>query len=141
MTIIPAAATTGAEEEPEGAEASSEAERLYEALSACASLHPDAASGSEGEGDGVFALGGGGEGLPAPVPGSGGWITAENVGEFFDEGGNWRGDEGDGEGREVDGGGLGGGAGSVRTREGEVDGEDVDGEGEGVGETKWRRMD
>lgn len=86
---------------------------------------------------------GGGSGLPPPMPGSGGWITAENVGEFFDEEGNWRGDGG--VGREVDagggGGGLGEGAGTVRMREEDVDGEDADGEGEGTEETKWRRTD
>ena len=69
--------------------------------------------------------------LPPPIPGSGGWITAENVGDFFDEEGNWRG------GRRV----LGEGAGSVRQREEE--GEGVNGGGpraEGEGEeTKWRR--
>jgi len=67
------------------------------------------------------------------MPGSGGWITAENVSEYFDEEGNWRG------ARE----GLGEGAGSVRRREeddGEVNGhggvEEMEGE-----ETKWRRTD
>lgn len=76
--------------------------------------------------------------LPPPMPGSGGWITADNVGEFFDENGNWR---GQGEGQS-----LGEGAGSIRRREDEA--EDVDGEeggddevddaGDGE-ETKWRR--
>ena len=56
-------------------------------------------------------------GLPPPVPGSGGWITAENVGEFFDEEGGWR------------------GAGRVRGRE---EGEEGEGDGE---ETKWRRTE
>ena len=74
------------------------------------------------------------DGLPPPVPGSGGWITAENMGEFFDEEGNWRGE------------GLGPGAGRVRTAD-EVDGEEVNGdgdeeeEGDGDGETKWRRTE
>ena len=67
--------------------------------------------------------------LPPPMPGSWGWITAENVGEFFDEEGNWK-----GEGEPPR---LGGGVGVVRGREEEEDGgEDADGEGE---ETKWRR--
>ncbi|CAF9937806.1 hypothetical protein IMSHALPRED_000553 [Imshaugia aleurites] len=147
----------------------SQAQHLYAALSACANLHPDPVSGSEADaededgegggggarpgvvfegdrgGGGVYPLGGGeegGEGLPPPMPGSGGWITAENVGEFFDEEGNWRGDRG--EGREVDGGGGGGlgeGAGTVRTREEDGDGEDGGGEGGGAEETKWRRTD
>ena len=67
-------------------------------------------------------------GLPPPMPGSGGWITADNVGEFFDEEGNWR------------GGWLGPGAGMVRSRDEDegADGvvEDADGDGD---ETKWRR--
>ena len=29
--------------------------------------------------------------LPPPMPGSGGWITADNVDDFFDSQGNWRG--------------------------------------------------
>ncbi|CAK7265484.1 hypothetical protein SEPCBS119000_001535 [Sporothrix epigloea] len=45
--------------------------------------------------------------LPPPMPGSGGWITAENAHEFFDEDGNWRGRDGS----------LGGGAGRVRGRD------------------------
>lgn len=66
------------------------------------------------------------------MPGSGGWITAENVGDFFDEEGNWRGGEEftANEVLGVPGAGLGEGAGSVRGRE----------EGEGLeDETKWRR--
>ena len=68
------------------------------------------------------------------MPGSGGWITAENVGEFFDEEGQVRG-----------GGRLGDGAGRVRGRD---DGEEEEGgEGGHAGvngngeedETKWRR--
>ena len=33
-------------------------------------------------------------GLPPPMPGSSGWITAENVHEYFDEDGNWIGEGG-----------------------------------------------
>ena len=185
VTIVPAAAvasrsdgTAGeqveeeedkGEEREEGGhearerESESQAQRLYAALSACANLHPDPVSGSEGdvedddeggggggggggqrpaimfEGDrdvgGVYPLSNGegaGSGLPPPMPGSGGWITAENVGDFFDEEGNWRG-----------GGGLGEGAGTVRTREedGDGDGDGVEGEGGGMAETKWRRTE
>ena len=121
---------------------------LFAAISACANLHPDPVSADDdGEmmggppimfegGVGYQSSNSGGAGLPPPVPGSGGWITAENVGEFFDEEGNWR------------GGGLGAGAGSVREREreeeeeGEEDGEGVfeDAVGEGE-ETKWRRTE
>lgn len=153
----------------EAPESESQAQRLYAALSACANLHPDPMSGSEVDGEddeeedgrgggqrpaimfegdqdvgAVYPLSsggeGGGSGLPPPMPGSGGWITAENVGEFFDEEGNWRGDGGVGQ----EGGasaGLGEGAGTVRMREEDVDGEDAEGEGEGTEETKWRRTD
>ena len=68
-------------------------------------------------------------GLPPPMPGGGGWITAENVGDFFDEDGNWK-----GEGEAPS---LGGGAGLVRGREDEEDG---NGAGDGE-ERKWRRTD
>ncbi|CAK7205046.1 hypothetical protein SEUCBS139899_007810 [Sporothrix eucalyptigena] len=53
--------------------------------------------------------------LPPPMPGSGGWITAENAHEFFDEDGNWRGR----------GGSLGEGAGRVRGRD-EVEADEAD---------------
>jgi len=119
-------------------------------LSDCANLHPDPASPDSGEedrsaqpniifeGDAPYAtLNGTANGqqtaLPPAMPGSGGWITAENVNEYFDVEGNWRGA----------GKGLGEGAGSVRRRE-EEDGENggncgvEDTEDE---ETKWRRTD
>jgi nucleotide-sensitive chloride channel 1A len=61
--------------------------------------------------------------LPPPFPGSGGWITADNVNEYFDEDGNW----------------IGGGdveplAGRVRTHEEiSIDGNGVNGhEGEDI---------
>lgn len=162
--------TTSSEERGNDApesESESQAQQLYTALSACANLHPDPVSGSEADADEEEGGGGGGQrpaimfegdrdvggifplrngeagasGLPPPMPGSGGWITAENVGEFFDEEGNWRGDGGLGQEGDVDGGGLGEGAGTVRTREEDVDGEDAEGEGGGTEETKWRRTD
>ena len=167
MTVIPAAATapaSSAVEETErgidiaASQPQSQAQAFYIALSDCANLHPDSLSGSDAdmddqppavmfEGDqdqdisGVYPLnaeGGGGNGLPPPIPGSGGWITAENVEQFFDEEGNWR---GRGEGVDGEGGGvsLGAGAGSVRTREEEEGEED---KGDGVEEeTKWRRTE
>lgn len=171
MTIVPAAAAGSARIEdtveevghdvPEG---ESQAQRLYTALSACANLHPDPMSGSdvdvdedegggqrpairfEGDQDvgGVYPLSdgdGGGSGLPPPMPGSGGWITAENVGEFFDEEGNWRGEAGGGQEVGISGGGLGEGAGTVRAREEDGGGEEVGSEGDGVEETKWRRTE
>lgn len=92
----------------------------------------------EGDTDEPFTslTGGGGQqtALSPPMPGSGGWITAENVSEFFDEEGNWRGQS------------LGEGAGSVRRRDEEDGvnglngGETAEGEDAGDGEeTKWRR--
>lgn len=87
-----------------------------------------------GEGVGDGALGG----LPPPMPESGGWITSENVGEFFDENGNWRGGEA---GARPDGvNGLGEGAGIIRPRD---DDDDDDRETQGINgdETKWRRTD
>ena len=89
------------------------------------------------EEDGVTAL-------PPPLPGSGGWITAENVGDFFDEDGNWRGGEEwtENETLGVLGGGvanvevgLGSGAGNVRARE------ENGTEGDQGDETKWRRTE
>lgn len=92
-------------------------------------------------------------GLPPAMPGSGGWITAENLHEHFDGEGNWLpgrgpqedlseqdgvlingfGGAADGEEEEEEGAGrrLGPGAGSVRTREGGDEGAaDIDGEGQ-----------
>lgn len=150
LTVIPTptapttATTEGGDDNDAESQPQDDVPLLFAALSACANLHPDPASDSEGEdgggrnptimfeGDadvsGIYPLGNGGGGLPPPMPGSGGWITAENVGEFFDEEGNFRG-----------GGGLGEGAGSVRTRE--EDGDDEE-NGDGVeDETKWRRTE
>ncbi|KAI9765499.1 MAG: hypothetical protein M1840_007325 [Geoglossum simile] len=98
---------------------------LFAALSTCSNLHPDptpSSPTSSNDEDPVLFEGSvgyeslrPGEDLPPPFPGSGGWITAENVGEYFDEEGGLkkrreRGEENDG-------------------------GEEGDEEGEG----KWRR--
>ncbi|TQS36303.1 hypothetical protein Golomagni_03254 [Golovinomyces magnicellulatus] len=86
---------------------------LYEAVSACSDLNPDLTSENGGitedvgeesriifEGTdglpGVFNGVSDGN-LPPPFPGSGGWITAENVSQFFDEEGNWIGESGNDE--------------------------------------------
>ncbi|GCB17399.1 hypothetical protein AAWM_00284 [Aspergillus awamori] len=123
---------------------------LYAAVSACSNLHPDPVEpGDEDEDDyegeegafqsGLVSMGSAEGGLPPPVEGSSGWITAENMHEFFDEEGNW-----------IAGGEeptlpLGPGAGTVRQREedeGAVDGQEgVNGDGNGGEETKWRRTD
>lgn len=114
-----------------------ETTKLFEAISQCADLNPDPADEDDEddeydrivfEGDvegreldglpGVYASGDD-VALPPPLPGSSGWITAENVHEFFDKDGNWIG----GQEEEVEGvsGELGEGAGRVRGRE-EVEG-------------------
>lgn len=117
-------------------------EKLFRALSACADLHPDYDLDSDfdleddGYNEDSAALYTQVGGLPPPMPGSGGWITAENVGEYFDEEGNYM----------RAGEGLGEGAGRVRGRQDDdeearwgVDGNGVE-DHEGAGEeTKWRR--
>jgi nucleotide-sensitive chloride channel 1A len=131
---------------------------LFTAVSNCSNLHPDLLDEDDddmdGEGgdsrirfegsvgyEGISGLpgvsrGAADGGLPPPFPGSGGWITAENVGEFFDADGNWiGGQDGDGaEAVEV----LGDGAGRVRGHDevDDVNGDDADGE-----DSKWRRTD
>ncbi|KAL8870391.1 MAG: hypothetical protein Q9174_003557 [Haloplaca sp. 1 TL-2023] len=137
LTIIPKSISqTQTQETSQSSQHTTELESLFAAVSACADLHPDAGSQSDidvdddgaeqdGDGDTAFTQI---DGLPPPMPGSGGWITAENVGEYFDEEGNYR------------GGGLGPGAGMVRERDDDgangaaAVGEDGDGE-----ESKWRR--
>lgn len=116
---------------------------LFEGVSACADLHPDPQDedsdqemsdsrimfeGNVGY-EGISGLPGAFSGvsdggLPPPFPGSGGWITAENVGEYFDQDGNYIRGEGE---EEL----LGEGAGRVRGRE-EVEDEEpqVNGHGE-----------
>jgi nucleotide-sensitive chloride channel 1A len=115
LTLIPATSSSG------------NVQLLFEAVSNCSNLHPDPILEDEDmedfDGDsrivfegsvgyeGISGLpgvqrGAGDGGLP-PFPGSGGWITAENVSEYFDEEGNWIGE----------GNGLGEGAGRVRTRD------------------------
>lgn len=116
---------------------------LFTALSNCSNLHPDPVDDGDeqvaaGLGNsalfqaGLIAPGDTSRGLPPPMPGSGGWITAENMGEYFDEEGNWiaEGDEGQ---DEV----LGAGAGTIRQREGDEDGEAN--ENGTSDEIKWRR--
>ncbi len=147
---------------PPAAGQQSEASRLFDAISACADLHPDPVSQGddddddddddrivwEGEGfpgaAGPEALEGFGGvyrgaadgGLPPPLPGSSGWITADNVHEYFDADGNWIGDGEDG-----GGGALGEGAGRVRARE-EVDADAVNGhEADNDAENKRPRVD
>lgn len=146
LTLVPPPPTSppAAENIDDGPPPVPPTQALFNALSDCSNLHPDPVSDDDDEENisestlfqrGLIAPGASGGGLPPPMPGSGGWITAENVNEYFDEDGNWIGGE-DEEGHEnVE---LGPGAGIVRARD-EADG---NGEGEvdgGDDETKWQR--
>jgi nucleotide-sensitive chloride channel 1A len=105
---------------------------LFTALSDCSNLHPDPVQEGEEEGEsrlmqaGLIMPGDSHGGLPPAMPGSGGWITAENMHEFFDEGGNYIGPEDD-EGAAAED--LGPGAGTVRARDEEMETDDA----------KWQR--
>lgn len=134
----------------------SPASQLYEAVANCSNLHPDPnnSDGEDEENDydriifegsaehealegftGVLR-GTTNGGLPPPMPGSGGWITAENVNEYFDEDGNWI-----GQGAETEE--LGEGAGRTRARD-ELENDDTQSHGEGNGndqENKRPRVD
>jgi chloride channel, nucleotide-sensitive, 1A len=114
---------------------------MFTALSNCSNLHPDPIDqedqdprqieGSRLFQAGMIQHGDPGGGLPPPMPGSGGWITSENMHEFVDEDGNWIvGDD------EQEAEALGPGAGTVRTREGEEEDDDAT---DMADETKWRR--
>lgn len=170
LTLIPTSATppaaeaqqTGAEAEPTigKKQPDNEATKLFKAITACADLNPDPQEDDEDdeydddrivfEGDaiegfqGVFAGSSSGD-LPPPMPGSSGWITAENVHEYFDEQGNWIGgdEEVEVQGEEEGGvsGELGEGAGTVRRRE-DVEGSAESGaEKEEQGDSKRARID
>lgn len=175
LTVVPTQTPTASEPgqtpadgdgqgQEQGEEEVSPIQMFYNAVSACSNLHPDPVlPGDEDydvEGDGDEEEGAGeGEGeeddaavqtgLPPPMPGSSGWITAENMHEYFDEEGNW-----------IAGGQepsfpLGPGAGTVRQRDesgidgdGDGDGDDdgdagnAAGHGDGLNEeTKWQRTD
>jgi len=125
---------------------------FYDAVTNCSNLHPDPTMDNDEEMEdgsdsrivfegnvgyeGVSGLpgvqsGATDGGLPPPFPGSGGWITAENVDQYFDADGNWIG---------LGGEQLGEGAGRVRIHD-EVDGGDVNGHGEETDDNKRPRMD
>ncbi|EFE37570.1 conserved hypothetical protein [Trichophyton verrucosum HKI 0517] len=164
LTIIPLSGPatqptdqeTSAEEEDKKTQ--SQIEALFEAVSACSNLHPDPVDqddedryedADEGEEfhqqlqgsalfqNGLIFPGNNTGGLPPALPGSGGWITAENAHEYFDEDGNWKG------GEEAP---LGAGAGTVRPREDDDEGMNEAGasnneNGTSGDETKWRRTE
>ncbi|RMJ21010.1 hypothetical protein PHISP_08118 [Aspergillus sp. HF37] len=151
MTLVPppqnqaGAEDTAVDEDQLDKPAETPTQMLYDAVSACSNLHPDPGVDEDDNGaggllgSGLVGAGVGDGGLPPPVEGSSGWITAENMHEFFDDEGNW-----------IAGGEeptlpLGPGAGTVRERESE---DEDDGGNQGAenaegqsDETKWRRTD
>lgn len=160
LTLVPPPASTDlSSPAQEGAAPRTEQEKLFDAISACQNLHPDPADGGDeddgedyadrivfeshvdGSSEGIEGLpgvirGSAGGGLPPPMPGSSGWITAENVSEFFDADGNWIG--GGGEDADEEGEELGEGAGRVRGRD------EINGNGDGAaedGESKRTRTE
>ncbi|EXJ70121.1 uncharacterized protein A1O5_07194 [Cladophialophora psammophila CBS 110553] len=170
VTVIPTAsappqvASTASGTTEDGLEGEDKPEQtpvvaMFNALSTCSNLHPDPEDAGEEEENGAgggsrlfragLAFPGSADGgLPPVMPGSGGWITAENMHEYFDEEGIWIGggdqDEqeeewrDDGEGAATDE-PLGPGAGTVRPRQDTEQGkEDAADDGE-TEETKWRR--
>ncbi|KAI5461556.1 regulator of volume decrease after cellular swelling-domain-containing protein [Mariannaea sp. PMI_226] len=147
LTIIPPPATSDADPSP--------AQQLYEAMANCSDLHPNPIDGEEDEEEEYadrIVFEGSAEheaiegftgvwrgttdgGLPPPMPGSGGWITADNVQDYFDEDGNWIGQGGE---EEED---LGEGAGRVRAHdEVEADGSKEE-ESKADSENKRPRVD
>ncbi|KAL7823827.1 regulator of volume decrease after cellular swelling domain-containing protein [Trichoderma gracile] len=136
LTIIPP-------QNPSSSSEASSAKQLYEAMANCSDLHPDpeVEDDDENEYDRIVFEGNVGHeavegftgvlrgvsdgGLPPPMPGSGGWITADNVHEYFDADGNWIGGEQEGEGEEPEE--LGAGAGRTRPRDELEKGEGVNG--------------
>lgn len=112
---------------------------LYNALSDCSDLHPDPVEDEDETGENMsrlmqagLAIPGTSDGsMPPAMPGSGGWITAENMHEYVDENGNFIMDEEMEEDGEEE---LGPGAGTVRSRP--DDDADLDG---GDGDGKWQR--
>ena len=138
---VPAGGQADAELETEDNPEQTPVQALFNALSECANLHPDPVEeGDEEDGgsrlirSGLAMPGDDSGGLPPQMPGSGGWITAENMHEFIDADGNWIEDDNEADGAEAED-SLGPGAGTVRTRD---DGQDDD-EENGEDETKWQR--
>lgn len=123
---------------------------LFNQISACSNLNPDPRDEQDDDEDEADRIVFEGDhetlegftgvlrgdvsgGLPPPMPGSSGWITADNVDQYFDADGNWIGEDG-GSGE------SGEGASRVRTREDDVNG--VNGhEDEEVQESKRPRTE
>lgn len=150
MTIIPTASAPPASTAPTANEddaiesedkpETTPAQAFFTALSDCSNLHPDPVGDyDEEEGSRLMQAGlavpGNSDGsLPPPMPGSGGWITAENMHEFVDENGNFiMQDDEEEEAAENEDEMLGPGAGTVRSHPGD---EDKD---HNLNDTKWQR--
>lgn len=146
MTIIPTASAPPAPAAPtssqdDAVETEDKPEQtpvmaLFTALSDCSNLHPDPIDPDEDDESRLMqaglALPGTSDGsLPPPMPGSGGWITAENMHEFIDEDGNFIEDDDQmdvvGETTEE----LGPGAGTVRSH--------PDSNNDASEDSKWQR--
>lgn len=152
LTLVPSQKSSGAEDAEQSAGPGGlNTERtlaLFNQISACSNLNPDPQDDDDEEDDtdrivfegdheaqyevlegftGAFR-GDTDGGLPPPMPGSSGWITAENVHEYFDADGNWIGGEEE-EGEEGVSGELGEGAGRVRGRDETEAAEEVNGHG------------
>ena len=154
ITVVPTASAptgTATEWEPtDPVEAEDKLEEtpvqaLFNALSNCSNLHPDPVNEDDEDEDGSRLIRSGlvmpgdtSGGLPPPMPGSGGWITAENMHEFVDENGDFIKDGDDDNDMSGEEGTaavelLGPGAGTLRTRDDSAqDGDDVE-------ESKWQR--
>ena len=145
MTIIPTASapppTVTEEVTVEDQSEQTPVMAMFTSLSNCSNLHPDPIDPDDPdlgiEGSRLYHAGmmmpGNADGdLPPPMPGSGGWITAENMHEYIDEEGNWieGNDEEPAQEAEV----LGPGAGSIRAHEELDQAEEVDGD-----TNKWQR--
>ncbi|KAL9114103.1 MAG: hypothetical protein Q9227_001875 [Pyrenula ochraceoflavens] len=142
LTIVPPAMPQQAQTTDDEERSSTPIQALFNALSECSNLHPDPATEEIDNieestlfQNGLIAPGADTGGLPPPFPGSGGWITAENMHQYFDEDGNWIGGEGTEETEA-----LGPGAGHTRSRDNAGD-DGENGQVEETDETKWRRTD
>lgn len=121
-------ASTGAEDTAGSASAATTptpTQQLFAALSTCADLNPDR---DEDEGQG---------GDDYPAPGTGGWITADNMHEFADAEGGFAGFGG----IPVLGGEVPAVAGTVRPREEDDEDGGEAGDAAESDETKWRRTE
>ena len=132
MTIVPPSTEVNPENTMNGSTLPDNSEEpvkiLYESVSTCTALHPDPADEDEDEDQ-------------DNLPGAGGWITADNAENYFDEDGQFVGFGENGANGQV--------AGSIRTREDQSH-EENGGNEENSGtahsddeqqETKWRRLD